>query len=451
MMIDPDWTPRLGDGGGPLYLRIAAAIEDDIAAGRLRPGDRLPSQRVLADALGIDMTTVTRAYAESRRRRVLDAVTGRGSFVAARPDKDAAPLDLAMILPPRPRGLALGELIHRGLDEVLRRSDPDVLMSYHPGAGLEAEKAAGAAWLEPMLGRIAPQRIAVAAGAQTALAAILSLVAEPGDTVLCEALTYPGLIAVGRSLRLRLAGVAMGPDGLDLEALDEAVRRTGARVLCLTPTMQNPTTATMPAAARAALARLARARGLTLVEDDPYAALLARPLRAVAALAPERSWHVATLSKCLTPGLRTAFVAAPDAEAATALAGALRAFTQSPPPLMAALAARWVRDGSAAALRDGVRAEAETRQALARRSLPSGGAAHPQGLHVWQSLPPHWDRAGLIAAARALGLGLMPSDAFAVDPAAAPDAVRLAVGAIADRSRLKSALETLAGLMAQTP
>ncbi len=156
------------------------------------------------------------------------------------------------------------------------------------------------------------------------------------------------------------------------------------------------------------------------------------------------------MSKCLTPGLRTAFVAAPDAEAATGLAKILRAFTQSAAPLMTALAAQWIRNGSAAALRDAVRAEAEARQALARRILPPGGTAHRSGLHVWQRLPAHWDRAGLIAEARALGLGLMPADAFAVDPAAAPDAVRLSLGAIADRARLRSALETLAALMAKT-
>lgn len=443
-----DWTPHLIAGEGPLYLRIAAAIEADVVAGRLRPGDRLPSQRALAEALGVDMTTITRAYAEGRRRKVLDAVTGRGSFIAARPEPDAMPLDLAMILPPRPRGLALGDLIRRGLDDILMRGDPDLLMSYHPGAGLAAEKAAGAVWLRPMLGDLPSDRIAVSAGAQPALAAILSILAKPGDTVLCEALTYPGLIGAARHLGVRLIGVAMGPDGIDPEAVDEVARRTGARVLCLTPTMQNPTAATMPAAAREALATIARTQDLTLIEDDPYAALLPTPLPALAALAPERSWHIATLAKSLTPGLRTAFVAAPAADDAARLGAALRAFTQSAPPLMTALAARWVRDGSAAALRDAVRAEAEGRQTLARRILPPGGQAHPSGLHVWQTLPTRWDRAALIESARSEGLGLMPADAFAIDPAAAPNAVRLALGAIADRARLKSALEKLAALIA---
>lgn len=443
-----DWTPRLTSGDGPLYLRIAAAIEADIASGRLRPGDRLPSQRALAEALGIDMTTVTRAYTEGRRRHVLDAMTGRGSFVAARPDKDAPPLDLAMIQPPRPRGVALGDLIRRGLDEVLLRSDPDLLMSYHPGAGLEVEKAAGAVWLRPIFPEISTERIAVSPGAQTALIALLSQLAAPGDIVLCERLTYPGLIAAARSLRLRLHGIDMDHEGVLPDALENAAGRTGARLACLTPSMQNPTAATMSPGRRASITAILRACDLQLIEDDPYAMLLPVPLPALAAFAPERSWHISTLAKCLTPGLRTAFLVAPDAAAAGEIASTIRAFAQSAAPLMTALAARWIRDGSATALLNGVRAEAEARQSMARRILPAGIATHPCGLHVWLTLPPHLDRAGLIATARAHGLGLMPSDAFAVDPAHAPDAVRLSLGAVADRTRLKSALETLAALMA---
>ncbi|BCW87150.1 hypothetical protein sos41_02770 [Alphaproteobacteria bacterium SO-S41] len=442
-----DWMPRLEPGGRPLYLQIATAIEDAIAAGRLRPGDRLPSQRLMAETLGIDLTTATRAYAEARRRHLLDAVTGRGSFVAARPDPDHPPLDLAMNIPPRPRGLNLGEMLRQGIGEVLGRTDPDLLMSYHPGAGLVAEKAAGAVWLAPVVGTVAHDRIAVAPGAQAALTAILSLNAAPGDTVLCEALTYPGLIDTCRLLRLKLRGVVMGPRGMRIDALSEAARETGAKIVCVSPSMQNPTASTMSGPDRAAFAATATDHGLTVIEDDPYGLLAREPIRAIAAMAPAQSWHIATLSKCLTPGLRTAFVTAPDANAATRLAGALRALTLNGPPLMAALAARWIRDGSAEALRDAVRVEAEARQLLARALLPPGGIAHESGLHVWQHLPAHWNRKRLIAAARRHGLGLMPSDAFAVDPAAAPDAVRLSLGAIPDRARLRAALETLAAIM----
>ncbi len=68
---------------GPLYLVIADAIGQAITRRELLAGDRLPPQRQVAEALGIDLTTVTRAYAEAHRRGLLDAKVGRGTFVRA--------------------------------------------------------------------------------------------------------------------------------------------------------------------------------------------------------------------------------------------------------------------------------------------------------------------------------------------------------------------------------
>src|SRR4051794_16206760 len=76
------WTPVLSAGGGPIYLALADAIAADIAAGCLRPGQSLPAQRVLAEELDVDLTTVTRAYNEARRRGLIDATVGRGTFVS---------------------------------------------------------------------------------------------------------------------------------------------------------------------------------------------------------------------------------------------------------------------------------------------------------------------------------------------------------------------------------
>jgi len=77
----PSWLPDLTNGAGPRYRAIADALATDIASGRLLPGQRLPPQRALADALGVTVGTVTRAYAEAERRGLLDATVGRGSFV----------------------------------------------------------------------------------------------------------------------------------------------------------------------------------------------------------------------------------------------------------------------------------------------------------------------------------------------------------------------------------
>lgn len=448
-MVDNDglsWTGRLDPAAGPRYLQIVAQLERAVATGLLRPGDRLPPQRRLAEHLAVDLTTVTRAFGEARERGLIDAVTGRGSFISARQEQEGPPLDLSMTIPPAPKGLRLGELMRRGIAEILARSDADQLMNYHGGAGSLAERAAGAAWLAPLMGMLPPQRVAVVPGAQTGLNALLSLLARPGDTILTEPLTYPGLIGAARQRGLVMSSVASDADGPLPDALDEAAGRHGARLFALTPTLQNPTCTTLPERRRLDLIAVARRRDLVLIEDDPYSLLAGDASAPLAALAPERTWHVATLSKVLTPGLRTAFVVMPEGTDSAPFLAALRATALMPAPLMTALAAHWIRIGAARDLLEGVRREAAERQLLAKDILPETMQSHPHALHVWQPLPPHWERNSLIERARGAGLGVMAADAFSTD-GAAPDAIRIALGAIPERARLAEALGLLAALI----
>ncbi|GAB4064666.1 PLP-dependent aminotransferase family protein [Ancylobacter sonchi] len=441
------WLRRFSEAAGPRYLQIVAMIEEAVRAGGLRPGERLPPQRDLAARLGVDLTTVTRAYNEARHRGLVDAVTGRGSFVAARPEASAFLLDLSMNIPPPPKGVRLADKLQDGLSEVLRRSDVDLLMSYHVGAGSLADRSAGCLWLQPLLGGVDPQRLIVAPGAQSALAALLGLLARPGEAVVADRLTYPGLRTAARQQGLRLQGVDGDAEGMLPDALEAALASSGARLLYLTPTIHNPTAVTLSPDRREAIARIARQRGVEIIEDDPYGRLAGDAPPPLAALAPERTYYVATLSKTLTPGLRTAFVVAPSARQCEALVTALRGLILMPSPLMTALAVHWIRLGVAEELLGGIRREAAERQRAAAEILPVPGRAHPHGLHVWLPLPPHWDRHRLIEAARQEGLGVTPSDAFCIE-GPAPDAVRLSLGGIPDRARLLAALRTLAGILA---
>ncbi|MBS7543112.1 PLP-dependent aminotransferase family protein [Ancylobacter oerskovii] len=440
------WVREFIDGAGPRYLQIVAMIEEAVRAGGLRPGERLPPQRELAGRLGVDLTTVTRAYTEARHRGLIDAMTGRGSFIAARPEASAFLLDLSMNIPPPPKGVRLAEKLESGLAEVLRRSDVDLLMSYHIGAGSLADRSAGGLWLAPLLGSVDPQRVIISPGAQPALAALLGLLARPGEAVVTDRLVYPGLRTAARQRELTLLAAAGDAEGMLPEALDATLAASGARLVYLTPTIQNPTTATLSAARREALAEIVRRRDAQIIEDDPYARLAGDAPPPLAALAPERTYHVATLSKTLTPGLRTAFVVAPSARHGEALVAMLRGMVLMPSPLLTALAVHWIRLGVAEELLEGVRREAAERQRAAAEILPISGRAHPNGLHVWLPLPSHWDRHRLIEAARQEGLGVTPSDAFCIE-GRAPDAVRLSLGGIPDRARLVTALRKLADIL----
>ncbi|RAI59080.1 aminotransferase-like domain-containing protein [Roseicella frigidaeris] len=462
---DSGWVPDIAGATGPLYRAVADAIAAAIASGALRPGARLPTHRALAQALGLDLTTITRAYAEARRRGLLEATIGRGTFVrrhrlpvaASRAEEGGGPVDLGMNMPPHPAGLALPDLLQRGLSGVLARGDAPDLLTYRTGAGSAEERAAGATWLRPTLGAVDPARILVCPGAQPALLAVLGAVAAPGDTLLADAFTYPGLRSAAAALGLRLVGVAADGEGLSPDALEAACRETGARALYCIPTVQNPTTATLPPGRRQAIAELARRHGLSIVEDDAYGLLPSTPLPAIGSLAPDRTFHIATLSKVLTPALRIAYLVAPDAAGAARLAGALRANVLMASPLLSGLTTAWIGDGTAGAILAAIRRECAARQRIARAILPPGSfEAHPEGLHLWLRLPARWDRLHFTAHLRRHGgLAVVPSDAFAAGAAAEPalaGRVRVSLGAAPGQEGLRAALRVVANaLTEETP
>jgi DNA-binding transcriptional MocR family regulator len=449
-----DWVADVQPGSGPRYLAIANAIGAAMDRGALAPGDRLPPHRALAAALGVDLTTVTRAYAEARRRGLLDAAVGSGTFIRKPPGDEAlqVSVDMSMNIPPAPANVSLRDLLRDGISRVLRGADVATLMAYRAGAGAREERAAGAAWLAPTCGPLPAGRILIGAGAQSAMLAVASTLLRAGDVVATEAMTYPGFRALAGHLGLILAGVPTDAEGLLPDALETICRARSAKAIYCTPTIQNPTTATMPRARRAAIVAVARRLDLPVIEDAAYDLYPHDPLPALVAAAPERVYHVATTAKSLTPGLRLAYLVVPDG-AQPAVTAALRATNMMASPLLVSLVTGWIRDGNAAAILAGIRAEAVARQALAAAILPRAlCAANPEGLHVWLTLPAAWQRQEFLNYIRTQGLALVPSDAFLATPGEAPpNAMRVALGVSPDHGRLESALRALAAALKTPP
>lgn len=436
------WLGRVERGRGPIYAAIATALEAAIRDGDLQPGDRLPAQRGVAEALGVDFTTVTRAYGLAAARGLVQGATGRGTFVSARSEEDDAGLvDLSMNLPPPPAGLSLGAMLAQTAQDILGRADPAILMAYHVGGGGLGQRTAGATWLAPSLGHVSPGRVLVAAGAQAALTAALMTLCRPGDVVAADPLTYPGFAAAARRMAQRPVAVRGDDQGMAPDALDALCRTTKPRLLYLTPAMQNPTARTMDAPRRQDLAAIAERHGMWILEDDPYSRLAEAPLPAIASFAPDRTVHVATLSKTLTPGLRVAYVVCPKG-LTVQMAEALHATAQMPAPLMAAIATAWIREGQAERLLKGVREEARARRTLAADLLPMA-QGDPDSLHVWINLPDGAQTSALREAAQAKNLALMPAEAFAVE-GDHPNGVRISLGGPGKRPVLARALGALA-------
>jgi DNA-binding transcriptional MocR family regulator len=449
-----DWVADISTGSGPRYLAIANAIGAAMDRGALAAGDRLPPHRALAAALGVDLTTVTRAYAEARKRGLLDSAVGRGTFVRQSAGEEAAQInvDMSMNIPPAPANLSLRDLLRDGVSRVLRGADVATLMAYRAGAGAREERAAGAAWLAPTCGVLPAGRVLIASGAQPAMLAVASTILQRGDIVATEAMTYPGFRALAFHMGLVMEGVECDAEGMLPGALEEVCRLKRPRAIYCTPSIQNPSTATMGRARRSDIVAVARRHNLRIIEDAAYDLYPREHLPALVALAPERVYHVATTAKSLCPGLRIAYIALPEGTQA-AVTAAIRATTMMASPLLVSLVTGWIRDGTAAAILDGIRVEVAARQVLAAGILPRElVTANPEGLHVWLRLPAAWPGPDFVTYLRTQGLALVPADAFATSPNhAIPHAVRVALGVAADHGRLETALRALAAALKTEP
>lgn len=451
------WRPRLVESARMKYLGIVEALEADVRSGRVRPGDRLPPQRAIAEALGVDLTTVTRAFNEARRRGLVDAQAGRGSFIREGLDADrrmgglggTPMIDLSMNIPPQPAAAGLQKAIPKGIADLLSNPRGMLHLHYQESTGNEPDRIAAAAWLGRRMETISPSRILVAGGAQAALFAICELQLRPGDAIAAGSMTYPGLKAVATQKGLVTTPLAMDEGGIIPDAFEEACRTKAPRALYVIPSIDNPTTATLSEDRRRRLITTARRHHVVIIEDDPYAPLRPQTTPALVSLAGDITWHIATLSKCATPALRVAYVVAPGNTQALRLAGVLRATTLMAPPLMAALASRWIADGALEAITAAIRDENAERQKLAASLLADTKfAADPHGHHLWLWMPSHWRAADFAEHADRSGIAIVPSSTFSV--AAMPvEAVRVSLGVAPDRAALEDALTLLANLISQ--
>ncbi|MET0364372.1 MAG: PLP-dependent aminotransferase family protein [Sphingobium sp.] len=443
------WLPDLADAIGPKYLAIVDALEQGIRMGTLRPGERLPTQRVLAERLGIDLTTVTRAYGIARDAGLIEGAGKLGSFVRNNAGHAAgAAMELSgMIQPPQPAFGLLGEAMRSGLSRLLRAGGGSPLLQYQPvGGALHDRRQAALAFTSRGLPTEEGQ-VVLAAGGQNALHAILATVLARGDMLCLGGSTYPGVLASARALGIGTCPLVHDEGGIDPDAVKRAAQ-AGKKALYIVPTNDNPTTATLDEGRRRAIADIARCHGLWIVEDDAYGLLPAQPLRPVAAFAPERTWHIASVSKIISPILRVAHVRVPDGVEGGVLAEVIHETAVMPPPINAALVTAWLRDGSFVRLVDAVRGEGVARQRIAARHLAGMDyAAHPEGYHIWLRIAEAIDARTLAETVRPAGLSIVPGDAFASGPGRGERAVRLSTGGAIDHAHLDHAFALLATLL----
>ncbi|GAB5469555.1 MAG: transcriptional regulator MdrR2 [Rhodospirillales bacterium] len=457
------WQPVIASRQGPRYRAIADAIQGDIAAGRLLSCQRLPTHRDLAWRLGVTVGTVTRAYVEAERRGLIVGEVGRGTFVRRtlvdfvemsesekrlRRDEAEAlaePVDLSGNAPPPPPPLA--GRIAQALSEVAQDPSFDELLLYRPSQGLKDHARAGADWIANFGPRPDPAHVVPTNGAQQGMLAAIAAAASAGDVLLTENLTYFGVKPVAQTLGLRLEGVEMDEEGILPDALQAAIKSTGARALYLWPTLQNPTCGVLSPERRQAIADICRHHGVTVVEEDGYNFLLETPVAPMSAYLPERTIHIANLSKPLAPALRVGYLAVPPAYLSKVLTG-VRASGLMVCSIMHEVGARLIDDGTAMESAGLVRDLARQRQDIVARILSGlSYRSHPTALTVWLQLPKTWRREAFSAACLQRGAIVSSGDVFAIGRQPAPHYVRLSISKPRRTDELEQALYVIRDLL----
>jgi DNA-binding transcriptional MocR family regulator len=433
------------------YRLIADQLGAEITAGHLRPGDRLPPQRQFARQHGVANSTAARVYGELIRRGLAVGEVGRGTFVRAAEqgpepalaEPSGTRIDLELNFPVLP---GQSELLAKGLTRVLL---PDALATALRPVGVTGTamaRDAAAALLTRAGWAPDPRRLLFAGNGRQGIAAAIAALVPAGERLGVEQLTYPVVKGIASRLGVTLVPLAMDEAGLVPDALRDV---PNLRAVYLQSALHNPLGTTMPEQRRSELAETLHRQGIYAIEDAIYG-FLCNDVPPLAALAPDRTVVVDSLSKRLAPGLTLGFLL-PPAVLADRLASALRAGTWAASRFALDAATQWITDGTAATIGVAKTEDAARRQQVARERLAGFTVrADPRAYHCWWELPEPWRADTFAAAASRRGIAVTPGAAFTIGAGHAPTAIRLAL-ASPTLNVLAEALDILAGLARSTP
>src|ERR1700757_3289300 len=481
----------------PLYIQLRDQLRPLVHAGDLRPGDRIPASRELAQILGVHRTTVANAYAELESEGLIQGHVGRGTFIRS----NGNGLKITPPAPPALNGHSDGlrwELLFADerSEEILTRltaSAPHNALSFvmaRPAEEFfpveELQLCAQAALrrecqeilnlgasdgypplkealLELLRREGIPAKdetLLITDGCQQALDLIAKAFVRSGDTVVLENPTYPGASAVFSGVHARCIGVPVrthaepgSPLGIDLEALESTLAANRVKLIVLTPDFQNPTGTSMPVASRRRLLELAGRYQVPVVEDHIYARLHSREERLPSLKQLDRSnliIHIDSFAKVAFPGLRVGWIIAPPA-AIERLRLVKQMTDLHTDQLAQATLAEFLKRGlfqkHLARMRKIYTDRLNALDEALRKFMPEGvGWDRPEGgMCVWLELPPGFDASELMIHARERGVLFAPGRYFYVQ-APMPNTLRLGFASLNEKE-LARGVATLAELL----
>lgn len=434
------------------YTALADTIAASIASGRLKPGDRLPTQRSFAYEKRIAVSTAGRVYTELLRRGLVVGEVGRGTFVAGAPaagtprsEPHDGPIDLEFNFPTIPE---VATFVARAVAGLQRADVMAEAVAPVSGRTADAARRAFVTALATASWQPDPKALVFSGSGRQSMAAALSALVPVGGRIGVEAFSYPMIKSIAARIGATIVPVAMDDEGLIPDALARAHRKTPLSAIYVQPMLHNPLGVTMGRSRRAGLVRVAKKLDLTIVEDVIYGFLVDdTPL---AAIDPDRCIIIDSLSKRVAPGLSVGTLHVPTS-LRDRVASMVRGGAWTVPPMALAVAVRLIQEQVIPEIVALKRREARRRQAIMVEMLaPHVIKADPVSFHQWLVLPDGWRSEAFAGAAARAGVAVTPSSAFAMSPGHAPPAVRLALG-LPPHDALRIAGSRLASLLRRGP
>jgi DNA-binding transcriptional MocR family regulator len=434
----------------PIFRQIVRHIQEMIRSGALPEGFRLPPERRLAEALGVNRSTVLNAYRELKALGLVDAHVGRGTAILRPPDPppakvgvpwrqlfrdsvtrahDPAIADVLALTErrdvisfsiglPAPEHLPL-DTIGRLTTELLRDVGPPLLL-HCPTEGHTPLRELLASWVMARGIQARTSDVLVLSGSQQGLDLVARVFIDPGDVVVVEEPTYLGALQTFRVAQARIIGVPVDGDGMRTDILASVLEHHRPKLIYTLPTYQNPSGAVMSIDRRRHLLELASRWNVPILEDDPYSELRYEGdvLPSLKALdEEERVLYQSTFSKVLFPGLRVGYMVVPPVvlrQLVLAKQGAdlhASSFGQH-------LLERFVREGHFTSHLECVRKEYRQRRDSMTAALEQDRSValefeRPRGgFYIWCNIPSRIDQAALLANAANRGVVFLPGRAF---------------------------------------
>lgn len=450
-----NWRPRLEKRTGTLYKELAEQLEKAIQCGELTPGTKLPPQRELADYLNVNLSTITKAYKFCSLKGLLQTTIGRGTYIAYDvmnsrclwPDNWKNP-EIIPMGATRPDDNSYKDVRNQLMD-ILSESGCAKWFDYGTEQDMRWHRRAGALLMEREGFDVDPENVFLTSGAQNALMAALLTVCTHGDAVGADPLTYPGLKGAASALGIRLIPLPYHGTDINFTALTAICHKTPLKALYLMPQNQNPTTHTMNSVAKQALVKFAAAHHIIIIEDASYNLLTVHPTVPIANFLPDQTFFIAGLSKGIAPGLRLAYLAVPP-QYSEAITTALYTMSITVSPLMSELAARLLVSGAAWKTLAMHQKETIARSQLTKKYLdPFLTDADDACIFRWLHLPDNCTYSGSSFEQLALqnGVQVYAAERFALGDNAPLNAVRLAITAPDNRSKLEKGLKILQNML----